>query len=93
MNRRALLKETRKTRETLKPKLAALLKDQEVVMALDGWTDKVSRTYMSTTYAVINKEWKLTAIPPYCLSHEGTTTCGGGPKDARAECDGNLHGL
>ena len=48
----------REIRESLKPKLAVHLKEQDVVMALDGWTDKSNRTHVSTTYAFID-EWKL----------------------------------
>jgi len=93
MDRRAVLTEKmRNIREMLKPKLAMLLKEQHMVMTLDGWTDKSNRTYMSTTHWFIYKEWKLTARV-YCLKRGFGKICGGGPEDARAECEDHRHGL
>ena len=73
-DRRALLTEMRRIRAKLEPKLAALLKGQHLVVTRDGWTDKSTLTYRSTTYTFIDEHWELTAISPYCEKHGGSTT-------------------
>lgn len=45
MDRRAFLTKMRKIRETLKPKMVALLKEQEAIMTIDGWISQIAHIY------------------------------------------------
>lgn len=69
-----LVYEVRKIEARLRLEMAAALEEQHLCMTHNLWTDPSCRTFMSTTYALIDASWKMWAISPYCSIHEGNTT-------------------